>query len=250
MAEIGRRKAPFPGSADAFRRGNFCFAAGESESDMLRLILLGAPGAGKGTQADLISQNYGIPQISTGVILREEIAKESALGKKVKDIIESGMLVPDEDVVEIVKNRLRQPDCKDGYILDGFPRTIPQAEALDSMLSELDSQIDLVISIEVSDSDIVRRMSGRRICRNCGSTFHTEYNPSRNGNLCDKCNAPLAVRDDDTPEVVEERLRVYHEKTASLKEYYEKQGKLRRIQGCEQLAETTANMNEVLKEAL
>lgn len=217
---------------------------------MLRLILLGAPGAGKGTQADLISHHYGIPQISTGVILREEIAKDSDLGRKVKDVIESGNLVPDQDVLEIVKRRLQQPDCKNGYILDGFPRTIPQAEALDEMLSGVGETIDLVISIEVSDEDIIRRMSGRRVCKNCGASFHIEYNPSRNGNLCDKCNAPLAVRKDDTSEVVAERLSVYHEKTAPLKEYYEKQGKLRRIEGCEQLADTTANMNKVLKEAL
>lgn len=217
---------------------------------MLRLILLGAPGAGKGTQADLISQTYGIPQISTGVILREEIAKGTALGNKVKDIIESGNLVPDSDVVEIVRGRLQQPDCENGYILDGFPRTIPQAEALDTMLSELDSKIDLVISIEVSDEDIVKRMSGRRVCKSCGASFHIAYNPSRNGECCDKCNAPLSIRDDDAPEVVSDRLKVYHEKTAPLKEFYEKQGKLRKIQGCEQLADTTANMNKVLKEAL
>ena len=217
---------------------------------MLRLILLGAPGAGKGTQADLISHAYGIPQISTGMILREEIAKGSDLGNKVREIIESGNLVPDEDVVAIVKNRLQQSDCENGYILDGFPRTIPQAEALDSMLSELNSQIDLVISIEVADEDIVRRMSGRRVCKNCGASFHIEFNPSRNGELCDKCNAPLSVRDDDSPEVVADRLKVYHEKTAPLKEFYEKQGKLRNIQGCEKLADTTENMNKVLKEAL
>lgn len=217
---------------------------------MLRLILLGAPGAGKGTQADLISRNYGIPQISTGVILREEIAKESELGNRVRDIIESGNLVPDSDVAQIVRGRLQQPDCAGGYILDGFPRTIPQAEMLDRILSEIGSEIDLVISIEVADEDIVRRMSGRRVCKNCGASFHTEYNPSRNGEKCDKCNAPLAVRKDDAPEVVAERLAVYHEKTAPLKVYYEKQGKLRNIQGCQQLADTTANMNKVLKEAL
>ena len=217
---------------------------------MLRLILLGAPGAGKGTQADLISKNYGIPQISTGVILRDEISKCSALGKRVKSMIESGKLVPDEDVVAIVKERLKQPDCKNGYILDGFPRTIPQAEALDNMLAELDSKIDMVISIEVKDEDIIRRMAGRRVCKECGASFHVEYNPSKNGELCDRCNGPLQIRADDNPEVVADRLRVYHEKTAPLKDYYAKKDKLRLVKGCEQLSDTTDHMNQVLKEAL
>ncbi len=217
---------------------------------MLRLILLGAPGAGKGTQADIISEKYGIPQISTGVILREEIAKGSELGNRVKGIIDAGNLVPDEDVVAIVKERLKQDDCKNGYILDGFPRTIPQAEALDKMLSELDSKIDVVISIEVADEDIVRRMSGRRVCKKCGASYHVEYNPSPTGENCGKCGENLSVRADDDPKVVADRLKVYHEKTAPLKAFYEKQGKLKVALGCERLEDTTANVEAALKEAL
>lgn len=217
---------------------------------MLRLILLGAPGAGKGTQADLISANYGIPQISTGVILREEIAKGSELGNRVKSIIDAGNLVPDEDVVAIVRERLKEDDCKNGYILDGFPRTIPQAEALDKMLAELGSKIDVVISIEVADEDIIRRMSGRRVCKKCGMSYHVDYNPSPAGDKCGKCGDVLTVRADDTPEVVADRLRVYHEKTSPLKEFYNKQGKLKVAVGCEKLEDTTANVNKILKEAL
>ena len=217
---------------------------------MLRLILLGAPGAGKGTQADIISEKYGIPQISTGVILREEIAKGSELGNRVKGIIDAGNLVPDEDVVAIVKERLKQDDCKNGYILDGFPRTIPQAEALDKMLSELDSKIDVVISIEVADEDIVRRMSGRRVCKKCGASYHVDYNPSPAGENCGKCGETLSIRADDDPKVVADRLKVYHEKTAPLKVFYEKQGKLKVALGCEKLEDTTANVEAALKEAL
>ena len=217
---------------------------------MLRLILLGAPGAGKGTQADIISEKYGIPQISTGVILREEIAKGSELGNRVKGIIDAGNLVPDEDVVAIVKERLKQDDCKNGYILDGFPRTIPQAEALDKMLSELDSKIDVVISIEVADEDIVRRMSGRRVCKKCGASYHIEYNPSPAGENCGKCGETLSIRADDDSKVVADRLKVYHEKTAPLKAFYEKQGKLKVALGCEKLEDTTANVEAALKEAL
>lgn len=217
---------------------------------MLRLILLGAPGAGKGTQADMISREYHLPQISTGVILREEISRGTPLGEKVKDIIESGRLVPDEDVVAIVKERLKQPDCSNGYILDGFPRTIPQAEALDKMLEELDSKIDMVISIEVEDSDIIKRMAGRRVCKKCGSTYHLDYNPSKNGDNCEKCNSPLSIRADDNVDVVTDRLNLYHQKTAPLKDYYSKQGKLRLVKGCEELSETTGNVRAVLKEAL
>lgn len=217
---------------------------------MLRLILLGAPGAGKGTQADIISKNYGIPQISTGVILREEIAKGSELGNRVKSIIEAGNLVPDEDVVAIVRERLKNDDCKNGYILDGFPRTIPQAEALDKMLSELGSKIDAVISIEVDDEDIIKRMSGRRVCKKCGASYHVEYNPSPADENCGNCGETLTVREDDDPAVVADRLKVYHEKTAPLKEFYKNQGKLRIVQGCEKLEDTTSNVNKALREAL
>lgn len=214
---------------------------------MLRLILLGAPGAGKGTQAELISKEYNIPQISTGAILREEIANESELGKKVKQIIEEGMLVPDDIVVELIKNRLSQDDCAEGYILDGFPRTIPQAEALDNILSEMDGQIDIVLSIDVDDEDIINRMSGRRICKNCGSSYHLKYNPSSVEGVCDKCQGELIIRKDDVPEVVADRLAVYHLKTAPLLGYYESQGKLRRAKGCELLSDTISNVKKALE---
>ncbi len=217
---------------------------------MLRLILLGAPGAGKGTQAEIISEHYGIPQISTGAILREEIASGTELGNRLKEIIEAGQLVPDSDVIEIVKGRLAQADCKNGYILDGFPRTIPQAEALDVMLSENGGKIDIVLSIDVADEDIITRMSGRRVCPKCGASYHVMYNPPKEENICDKCGSELAIRPDDNPQVVADRLAVYHKKTAPLETYYDAQGKLRRAKGCELLADTSANVRKALEEGI
>jgi len=213
----------------------------------MKLILLGAPGAGKGTQADIISQRYDIPQISTGAILREAIANETKLGVKVKAIIEAGQLVPDEDVVGIVKERLLQPDCIKGFILDGFPRTIPQAESLDVILGEMGIAIDKVISIEVKDEDIVQRMSGRRVCKDCGATFHTMYNPSKKGDDCDKCGKKLIIRADDSPEVVRDRLGLYHKQTFPLKEYYAKSNKLFLVEGQEELSDTTALVQKALQ---
>ena len=224
------------------------FVCRRKEYKMLRLILLGAPGAGKGTQAEIISQRYNIPQISTGVILREEIKKGTQLGLRVKELIDAGQLVPDSDVVEIVKVRLASDDCKNGYILDGFPRTIPQAEALDKMLESEGGQLDKVLSIEVADEDIIARMSGRRVC-GCGATFHIMYNPPVKEGICDKCGQSLIMRADDTPEVVSERLTVYHQKTAPLKAYYQAQGKLVTAQGCEKLSDTTENVRKALEEA-
>lgn len=214
---------------------------------MLNLILLGAPGAGKGTQAELISKEYGIPQISTGAILREAIAAGTDLGNKVKAVIEAGELVADEDVVAIVKERLARPDCKDGFILDGFPRTIPQAQALDEMLSEMGIAITKVISIEVLDENIVKRMGGRRVCKKCGASYHVEYKkPSAEG-VCDTCGQELSIRADDKPEVVLDRLKVYHQTTAPLKDYYEKSGKLILVEGQEELADTTALVRKALE---
>lgn len=217
---------------------------------MLRLILLGAPGAGKGTQAEIISERYGIPQISTGAILREEIASGTDLGKRLKEIIEAGQLVPDSDVIEIVKGRLAQADCKNGYILDGFPRTIPQAEALDVMLSENGGKIDIVLSIDVADENIITRMSGRRVCAKCGASYHVTYNPPKQENICDKCGSELAIRPDDNAQVVADRLAVYHKKTAPLENYYEAQGKLRRAKGCELLSDTSENVRKALEEGV
>lgn len=215
----------------------------------MRLILLGAPGAGKGTQADIISEKYNIPMISTGAILREAIANQTALGLKVKAIIEAGNLVPDEDVVAIVRERLLKPDCHEGFILDGFPRTIPQAEALDTILTDMGIRIDKVVSIEVNDDDIVQRMSGRRVCKKCGTSFHVKYNPSAKGEICDRCGEALSIRADDDPAVVRDRLRVYHEQTAPLKDYYGAQNKLKLVEGQEKLSDTTALMEKALCEA-
>ena len=212
----------------------------------MRLILLGAPGAGKGTQAEIISEKFNIPQISTGAILRAAVAAQTELGQKVEKVMKSGGLVSDEDVIALVKERLGQPDCANGFILDGFPRTIPQAEALDGMLNEMGIAIDLAVSLEVEADRIVTRMSGRRTCPTCGATYHVVYKPSAKGEICDKCGAGLVTRADDEEEVVRGRLAVYEEKTAPLKNYYAQQNKLRLVEGQEELADTTARMEKAL----
>lgn len=201
----------------------------------MKLILLGAPGAGKGTQAEVICSKLSIPAISTGNIIRESMKTGTEMGKKAKAFVEEGKLVPDEVVIGIIKERLAQDDCKNGFILDGFPRTIPQAEALDKMGIE----IDRVISIEVSDVDITRRMSGRRVCGNCGASYHIEYKPSSKDGICDLCSSELVQRKDDAPETVLDRLKVYHEQTEPLKDYYSRSGKLRTVEGQEEVADTT-----------
>lgn len=201
----------------------------------INLILLGAPGAGKGTQAEIISERFGIPAISTGAIIREEIASGSPLGERVKEYTSSGALVPDEVVIDIIKGRLAKPDCTNGFILDGFPRTVPQAEAL----AQLGVEITDVISIEVDDEDIMERMAGRRVCKACGATFHTKFKPSPNGENC-SCGEALTRRADDDPEVVLSRLRIYHEQTEPLKAFYEERGLLKIVHGQEKLEDTTA----------
>lgn len=202
----------------------------------MKLILLGAPGAGKGTQAENISKRYNIPAISTGDIIRAAIKSGSELGKQVKAFIDAGQLVPDATVIDIIKDRLAQPDCENGFILDGFPRTIPQAEALDA----LSVNIDFALSIEVADERIVQRMSGRRACLSCGKTYHLEYKPSKDNIHCDDCGDTLVIRNDDKPETVLERLKVYHDQTEPLKAYYKAQSKLLIVEGQEELSETTA----------
>ncbi len=201
----------------------------------MNLILLGAPGAGKGTQAEIISERLSIPTVSTGNIIREAIKNETEMGLAAKAATEAGELVSDDIVIGIIKERLAKDDCKNGFILDGFPRTIPQAEALDKM----GVKIDKVISIEVSDEAIARRMSGRRVCPKCGSSYHLIYKKPVNDGAC-HCGAELVQRKDDAPETVLERLKVYHEQTEPLKDYYEKSGKLRIVEGQEELADTTA----------
>lgn len=202
----------------------------------MNLILLGAPGAGKGTQAEKVSARYGIPAISTGAIIRSAIKTGTPMGTAAKAYTEKGALVPDEVVIGIIKERLAEEDCKNGFILDGFPRTVPQAEALDTM----GVKIDLVISIEVSDEAIVDRMSGRRVCDACGASYHVKYNPSKDGVTCDKDGTTLTQRKDDKPEVVLDRLSTYHETTEPIKGYYEGTGKLRIVDGEQSVDEATA----------
>ena len=208
----------------------------------MKIIFLGAPGAGKGTQADLVSERLGIPTISTGAIIREAIKTGTEMGQKAKKFIEAGALVPDEIVIGIVKERLSQSDCDKGYILDGFPRSVPQAEALD----EMGVSLDVVISLEVSDDDIVTRMSGRRVCSGCGKTFHILHLPSAKGDKCDACDAQLVIRADDAPEVVRSRLEVYHSTTEPLKDYYRNKGMLRTITGEGTVDEITKRTLEAL----
>ena len=208
----------------------------------MKIIFLGAPGAGKGTQADIVSARLGIPTISTGAIIREALKNGTEMGLKAKKFIEQGALVPDDVVIGIINERLAKSDCAGGFILDGFPRTVPQAEALDNMGVKLDA----VLSLEVADEAIVRRMSGRRVCSGCGASYHIEYNPSSDGKSCDKCKAELTIRADDAPEVVLSRLNVYHETTEPLKDYYAKQGNLKLVEGQEELEETTKRTLEAL----
>ena len=202
----------------------------------MNLILLGAPGAGKGTQAEVICSKLSIPAISTGNIIREALAKGTEMGIKAKSFIDAGRLVPDDVVIGIIKERLAKDDCKNGFILDGFPRTIPQAEALDAM----GVVIDRVIDIEVSDEAIVNRLSGRRVCSSCGASYHLEYKKPAVQGVCDSCGGELIQRKDDHPDTVLDRLRVYHEQTEPLKDYYSKAGLLRVVEGQEEVAQTTA----------
>lgn len=202
----------------------------------MNLILLGAPGAGKGTQAEKICEKLSIPAISTGNMLREAMANGTEMGLKAKSFIDAGKLVPDEVVIGIIDERLKQDDCKNGFILDGFPRTIPQAEALDKM----GVRIDKVIDIEVPDEKIASRLSGRRVCLKCGATYHTEFKKPKTEGICDACGDTLVQRKDDMPETVLDRLKTYHEQTEPLKGYYEKKGILRVVEGQEEVADTTA----------
>lgn len=201
----------------------------------MKLILLGAPGAGKGTQAEMICDHLHIPAISTGNIIREALRNETEMGLKAKSFMEAGTLVPDDVVIGIIRERLAQDDCKNGFILDGFPRTVVQAQALDDMGVE----IDRVVNIEVSDEDIEKRLSGRRVCESCGTSYHLLYKASKIEGLCDKCGGKLIVRKDDQPETIRDRLKVYHEQTEPLKDFYAQKGKLRTVVGQEEVADTT-----------
>ena len=212
----------------------------------MKLILLGAPGAGKGTQAEIISEKYNIPTISTGNIIRAALKNGTEMGLKAKSYIDAGELVPDDVVIGIIKERLSESDCKDGYILDGFPRTIPQAEALDKM----GFAIDAALSIEVADSEIVKRMSGRRVCEKCGASYHTVFKKPAKEGVCNVCEGKLVTRKDDESETVKNRLNVYHEQTEPLKDYYKNYGKLITVEGQDEVKDTTRLVLEALEKII
>ena len=201
----------------------------------MKIIMLGAPGAGKGTQAKKIADKYQSPHISTGDIFRANIKEGTELGKKAKSYMDQGQLVPDELTLELIMDRFQNPDCKNGYVLDGFPRTIPQAEALTEALAKKGETIDYAINVEVPDENIINRMGGRRACLACGSTYHIVYAPTRVEGICDRCGEKLVLRDDDKPETVKNRLNVYHNQTQPLIEYYTRQGKLAEVDGTQSM---------------
>ncbi len=208
----------------------------------MRLILLGAPGAGKGTQAEILSRELGIPTISTGNILRAAMKAGTPVGLQAKSYVEAGKLVPDDVIIGIIRERLAQEDCKKGYILDGVPRTIPQAETMEGMGVE----IDCALSIEIEDEVIVNRMSGRRTCKDCGQTFHIVSNPPKAEGLCDACGGQLHIRKDDAPETVKARLEVYHRETEPLKLFYAERGKLKSVENQSTIEATTAEIRKAL----
>ena len=197
----------------------------------MKIIMLGAPGAGKGTQAKMIAEKYSITHISTGDIFRANIKNGTELGKKAKSYMDKGQLVPDELTLDLIMDRFKQDDCKNGYVLDGFPRTIPQAEALDTALKAKGEKVDFAIDVDVPDENIVKRMGGRRACVGCGATYHVVYSPTKVEGVCDKCGEELIVRDDDKPETVLNRLEVYHNQTQPLIDYYNEQGILKSVDG-------------------
>lgn len=212
----------------------------------MKIIMLGAPGAGKGTQAKRIAEKYGVPHVSTGDIFRANIKNGTQLGMEAKKYMDQGRLVPDELTVRILLDRVAQDDCKNGYVLDGFPRTIPQAEVLDEALTKLGDKIDYAIDVNVPDENIIRRMSGRRACLTCGATYHIEHIPPKQEGVCDKCGSELVLRDDDKPETVKNRLAVYHEQTQPLIDFYEKKGVLKTVDGTLPMEEVFAAITAIL----
>ena len=214
----------------------------------MKIIMLGAPGAGKGTQAKMIADKYGVPHISTGDIFRANIKNGTELGVEAKKYMDQGLLVPDELTVRILLDRVAQDDCKNGYVLDGFPRTIPQAEVLDSELTKLGDHIDYAINVDVPDENIVKRMSGRRACLKCGATYHVVHAAPKVEGVCDTCGEKLVLRDDDQPETVQKRLNVYHEQTQPLIDYYTKEGILKSVDGTKDLEEVFADIVAILGE--
>ena len=214
----------------------------------MKIIMLGAPGAGKGTQADKICAKYNIPHISTGDIFRANIKNNTELGQKAKSYMDKGELVPDELVVDLVVDRIKADDCTNGYVLDGFPRTIPQAEALDAALAAINDKVDYAINVEVPDENIINRMSGRRACVACGATYHVVHIPTKVDGVCDKCGAELILRDDDKPETVKNRLNVYHEQTQPLIDYYKAKGILKEVDGTVDMKDVFAAITDILGE--
>ena len=212
------------------------------------ILLMGPPGAGKGTQAEKLIRDYGIPQIATGDMFRAAVKSGTALGKEAKSYMDKGALVPDSVTIGIVKERLAQDDCKKGFVLDGFPRTIPQAEALDVALNKIDQTMDYAIDVDVPDENIVNRMGGRRACLNCGATYHIVFNPTKVEGKCDACGADTVLRDDDKPETVQKRLAVYHEQTQPLIDYYKAQGILKSVDGTKPMDEVFSAIVGILGE--
>ncbi len=212
----------------------------------MKIIMLGAPGAGKGTQAKQIADKYGIPHISTGDIFRANIKNNTELGQKAKQYMDQGMLVPDELTCDLVMDRIGEKDCENGFVLDGFPRTIPQAEALDGALGKIGQKMDYAIDVDVPDDNIVGRMGGRRACLNCGATYHVVTIPTKVEGICDRCGSPVVLRDDDKPETVQKRLAVYHEQTQPLIDYYKGQGILKTVDGTQPMEAVFAAIVEIL----
>lgn len=213
----------------------------------MKIIMLGAPGAGKGTQAKMIAEKYAIPHISTGDIFRANIKEGTELGKEAKKYMDQGLLVPDELTVKILLDRVAKEDCKNGYVLDGFPRTIPQAEVLDNALTKLGDKIDYAIDVDVPDENIIKRMSGRRACLSCGATYHIEHIPPKKEGICDVCGQELVLRDDDKPETVKNRLNVYHEQTQPLIDFYTAKGILKTVDGTKDMKEVFAAIVSILE---
>ncbi len=216
------------------------------EVKCMKIIMLGAPGAGKGTQAKRIAEKWQIPHISTGDIFRMNIKNGTELGMEAKKYMDQGLLVPDELVVKILLDRVAQPDCKNGYVLDGFPRTIPQAEVLDAELEKLGEKIDYAIDVDVPDENIINRMSGRRACVSCGATYHITYAPTEKEGVCDKCGSELILRDDDKPETVQKRLGVYHQQTQPLIEYYTAKNILKSVDGTKDMEDVFQSIVSIL----
>ena len=212
----------------------------------MKIIMLGAPGAGKGTQAKKIAEKYQIPHVSTGDIFRSNIKEGTQLGRKAKEYMDQGALVPDELTIGMLMDRIQQEDCKNGYVLDGFPRTIPQAESLQKAITEMGQKIDFAINVDVPDENIINRMSGRRACISCGATYHIVYNPSKISGVCDVCGSELVLRDDDKPETVKKRLAVYHDQTRPLIDYYKEAGVLVNVDGTQELNKVFADITDIL----